>query len=329
MRKTYRSTSGATPRPDIYRKVTDQILAELEAGRVPWVQPWDTSHAGIGLPFNAASQRRYSGVNILTLWHAVTARGFTGHGFLTFRQAAALGGTVRRGERGTPIVYTRRIAQKDRNERAVNGDQPAGKGFSFLKFFTVFSVDQCEGLPDHIQASPEPVPDGLILPTAQALIDATGADFRIGGAEAYYSPVHDFVAVPRPEAFHEPVNWHRTAFHELAHWVGHSSRLNRDQSGAFGSVTYGREELVAEMAGAFVCAALGIAPTVRHADYIGSWLAILREDHRAILRAASAASKAADYLLGFQGDPSVSPAMTDTPEGPLDLSSGAKRRAPA
>ncbi|ASR50300.1 ArdC family protein [Blastomonas fulva] len=320
MRKTYRSNSGATPGPDIYRKVTDQILAELEAGRVPWVQPWDSSHAGIGLPFNAASQRRYSGVNILTLWHAVTARGFTGHGFLTFRQAAALGGTVRRGERGTPIVYTRRIAPDDRRERGDDGEHSSGKGFSFLKSFTVFSVDQCEGLPDHVHARPQPVPDGLILPAAQALIDATGADFRIGGHEAYYSPAHDFVAVPRPEAFHEPVNWHRTAFHELAHWVGHSSRLNRDQSGAFGSAAYGREELVAEMAGAFVCAALGIAPTVRHADYIGSWLAILREDHRAILRAASAASKAADYLLAFQSDRSGSSAMADAPNGRSNLS---------
>lgn len=329
MSKTYRSTSGAKHSPDIYRKVTDQILAELEAGRVPWVQPWDTSHAGIGLPFNAASQRRYSGVNILTLWHAVNARGFTGHGFLTFRQATALGGTVRRGERGTPIVYTRRIAPDDRRERSDDREPSSDKGFSFLKFFTVFSVDQCQGLPDHIQARPEPVPDGLILPTAQALIDATGADFRIGGPEAYYSPTHDFVAVPRPEAFHEPVNWHRTAFHELAHWAGHSSRLNRDQSGAFGSVTYGREELVAEMAGAFVCAALGIAPTVRHADYIGSWLAILREDHRAILRAASAASKAADYLLAFQRHLPLTSATADAPVGPLDISSVAIRRAAA
>ncbi|MDM7957051.1 zincin-like metallopeptidase domain-containing protein [Blastomonas sp.] len=329
MRKTYRSTSGATPRPDVYRKVTDQILAELEAGRVPWVQPWDNSHAGIGLPFNAASQRRYSGVNILTLWHAVTSRGFTGHGFLTFRQATALGGTVRRGERGTPIVYTRRIAPDDRRERSDDREASSDKGFSFLKFFTVFSVDQCEGLPDAIQASPEPVPDGFILPTAQALIDATGADFRISGPEAYYSPTHDFVAVPRPEAFHEPINWYRTAFHELAHWAGHSSRLNRDQSGAFGSVTYGREELVAEMAGAFVCAALGIAPTVRHADYIGSWLAILREDHRAILRAASAASKAADYLLAFQRDLPLTSATADAPVCPLDSSSVAIRRAAA
>jgi antirestriction protein ArdC len=105
--------------------------------------------------------------------------------------------------------------------------------------------------------------------------------------------------VPPPAAYFEPINWHRTAFHELGHWTGHASRLNRDHSGSFGSKSYAREELVAEMAGAFVCASLGIVPTVRHADYIGSWLEVLREDNRAVVRAASAASKAADFLLGF------------------------------
>lgn len=167
----------------------------------------------------------------------------------------------------------------------------------FLKHFTVFSVDQCDGLPEHICQPAPPIPEGMILPQADELIAATGADFRIGGPSAYYSPAQDYVAVPRPDDFHDPINWHRTAFHELGHWTGHKSRLDRDQTGRFGSKEYGREELVAEMAGAFVCAALGIVPSVRHADYIGSWLEIIREDNRAILRAASAASKSADFIL--------------------------------
>ncbi len=108
--------------------------------------------------------------------------------------------------------------------------------------------------------------------------------------------------MPRPDAYFEPINWHRTALHELGHWVGHASRLGRDMSGAFGSASYAKEELIAEMTSAFVCASLGIVPTVRHADYIGSWLEVLREDDRAIVRAASAASKAAAYLLAFQPD---------------------------
>jgi antirestriction protein ArdC len=150
-----------------------------------------------------------------------------------------------------------------------------------------------------LTTAPAPVPEGLILPQAEALIAASGADFRIGGERAFYSPSHDFIQVPRPDSYFEPVNWHRTALHELGHWCGHPSRLARDLSGGFGSALYAKEELVAEITSAFVCASLGIVPTVRHADYIGSWLEVLREDNRAIVRAASAASKAADYLLAF------------------------------
>ena len=158
---------------------------------------------------------------------------------------------------------------------------------------------------------------GLILPQAGALIAATHANFRIGGDRAFYSPTQDYVQVPRPDAYFEPVNWHRTAIHELGHWVGHPSRLARDLSGMFGSALYAKEELVAEMTSAFVCASLGIVPTVRHADYLGSWLEVLREDNRAIVRAASAASKAADYLLAFRpesGEPDVATVPVDERE---------------
>lgn len=299
--KPHRQSGARAP---LYDDITSRIIAELEAGRLPWVQPWDAGQAAVGLPYNVVSDRRYSGINILTLWHAVVVRGFRGHGFLTFRQAAQLGGSVRCGEHGIGIVYTRR-AVTGASEPHGDGKGERKGGFSFLKQFTVFSVDQCDGLPDKYHVPAPPIPEGLILPQAETLIAATGADFRIGGASAYYSPRHDFVAVPRPDDFYEPVNWHRTAFHELGHWTGHESRLGRDQTGSFGSKLYGHEELIAEMAGAFVCAALGIAPSVRHADYLGSWLAIIREDHRAILRAASAASKAADYLLAFRSDAAV------------------------
>ena len=115
------------------------------------------------------------------------------------------------------------------------------------------------------------------------------------------------------------MNWHRTAFHELGHWVGGKARLDRDQTGCFGSVAYGREELIAELTGAFVCASLGIAPTVRHADYLGSWLEIIREDSRAIVRAASAASKAADYLLAFRPESVVAANDDDDPDDPAAM----------
>lgn len=295
-----RTTRSAQARTNLYEQITNRIIAELEAGRVPWVQPWSSTGTSIGLPHNAVSDRRYSGINILTLWDAIVSRGFASHAFLTFRQALALGGHVRRGEQGIGVIYTRRFIPKEERRRAdIDGREPSG-GTPFLKWFTVFSVEQCEGLPARICEPPPPIPEGLILPQAESLIEATGADFRIGGPSAFYAPAQDYVQVPRPDDFHDPINWHRTAFHELGHWAGGSSRLNRDQTGTFGSVAYGKEELIAEMAGAFVCAALGITPTVRHADYLGSWLEIIREDNRAILRAASAASRAADYLLAFR-----------------------------
>ncbi|MES2159187.1 MAG: zincin-like metallopeptidase domain-containing protein [Pseudomonadota bacterium] len=290
---------AGTDRTGLYQDITDKIIAELEAGRVPWVQPWASAKAPLDMPHNAATGRRYTGINILILWATVVERGFAGNAFLTFRQALALGGNVRKGETGTTVVYAHRFTPGEERRRAADDDRRPGS-IPFLKRFTVFSIDQCEGLPDRIAAPPPLVAEGLVLPKAEALIAATGADFRIGGDSAFYSPSHDFVQVPRPDAYFEPINWHRTAFHELGHWVGAGHRLNRDQTGRFGSVEYGKEELVAEMAGAFVCASLGIAPTVRHSDYLGSWLEIIRADNRAIVRAASAASKAADYLLAFR-----------------------------
>lgn len=325
---TPRNRRASPDRANLYEQITNRIIAELEAGRVPWVQPWGTAQVAVGMPYNAVSDRRYGGMNILTLWDAIVSRGFTSHAFLTFRQAITLGGSVRRGERGIGILYTRRFIPSAERERAgKEGREPSG-GIPFLKWFTVFSVEQCDGLPADICEPPLPIPENLILPQAEALIEATGADFRIGGPSAFYSPTHDYVQVPRPDAFHDPLNWHRTAFHELGHWVGGASRLNRDQAGSFGSVAYGREELVAEMAGAFVCAALGITPTVRHSDYLGSWLEIIREDSRAILRAASAASKAADYLLTFRPESAVA-ANDDEPDPDPDAAQPLEGRAAA
>jgi antirestriction protein ArdC len=265
------------------------------------------------MPKNAASRHRYSGINVLILWGAVIEHGFNTQNWLTFRQALGLGAHVRKGEHGTIVVYAHRFVPDEERRRAErDGDEP--NAIPFLKRFTVFNTDQCENLPPELTSAPAPVPDGLILPHVEALIAATGADFRIGGDRAFYSTVHDFIQVPRPEAYFEPINWHRTALHELGHWSGHPSRLGRDLSGNFGSALYAKEELVAEMSSAFVCASLSIVPTVRHTDYIGSWLEVLREDNRAIVRAASAASKAADYLLAFRPDTDEPVEIVNTPD---------------
>lgn len=287
-------------RASLYAEVTSRVIAELEQGRLPWVQPWDAAACGCAMPANAVTARRYSGINVLILWAAVIEGRYQSQRWLTWRQAQSAGGNVRKGERGTTICYADRFTPKGEAERARDEDREA-RQLAFLKRFTVFNVDQCEGLPERFTAESDaaPVSDADRIPEALALIEASGADFRIGGGEAYYNPSGDYIAVPPQLAFHFKINWYRTALHELGHWTGHRSRLDRDQSGAFGSAAYAREELVAEMASAFTCASLSIRPTVRHADYIGSWLAVLRADEKAIFRAASAASKAADYLLRF------------------------------
>jgi antirestriction protein ArdC len=252
------------------------------------------------MPQNAGTGRKYSGINVLILWAEVVAKGHASQRWLTYRQAEAAGGNVRRGEKGTVICYADRFTPKAEQEQARSEDREA-RQVAFLKRFVVFNIDQCEGLPDDYAApmvSPDPV---LAISEADALIAATGAQVNIGGGEAFYSPRHDFVQVPPQAAFHEPINWYRTALHELGHWTGHATRLDRDQKGGFGSEAYAKEELVAEMAAAFTCASLGIAPTVRHSDYIASWLSVLRDDDKAIFRAASQASKASDFLLAFAG----------------------------
>lgn len=310
-RKTASARTGQD-RTSLYDEITGKIIGELEAGRVPWVQPWGTAaaKAPLAMPKNGATGRHYSGINVLILWGAVIEHGFPGQSWLTFRQALALGGNVRKGEHGTTVVYADRFVPDDEKRRARETGEEA-QTIPFLKRFTVFNAAQCEGLPEDIAVAAQPPAPDLIEPQVEALIRATGIDFRIGGNRAFYVPALDYVQVPPPQAYFEPINWHRTALHELGHATGHPSRLGRDMTGGFGTRKYAFEELVAEMNAAFCCASLGIVPTVRHADYIGSWLEVLREDNRAIVRAASQASKAADWLLGFA--PTNGAALTAEP----------------
>ena len=301
MSKLDRSARSGSVRTSLYDEITAKIISELEAGRIPWVQPWGTAaaKAPLAMPRNAATQRGYSGINVLILWGSVIEHGYCGQSWLTFRQALGLGGNVRKGERGTTVVYADRFTPEDERQRATATGEEA-HAIPFLKRFTVFNTDQCDGLPEDVTTVAPPPPPGLIEPQVEALIRATGIDFRIGGNRAFYSPSHDFVQVPPPQAYFEPINWHRTALHELGHASGAPHRLNRDLTGNFGSKKYSFEEIIAEISAAYCCASLGIAPTVRHADYIGSWLEVLREDNRAIVRAASQASKAANFILSFQ-----------------------------
>lgn len=293
-----RQANEHRPIDTLYAGVTDRIIAELEAGRLPWVQPWDSSVTIAGLPCNASSGRAYSGINILILWHALFEQGFTAQRWLTFKQAQALGGHIRKGEHGTTVCYADKFTPKDRDGAANESEEQ--RQIAFLKRFTVFNVAQCEGLPDEFHAQVAPaLGDRQTIPQAEAFIAATGAVIHIGSPHACYMPGGDRIEVPHQQAYPEQINWYRTVLHELGHWSGAGSRLNRDLRSPSGSASYAREELIAELCSAFTCAALGIVPTVRHADYIGSWLDVLRADNRAIFRAASLASRAADYLRAF------------------------------
>jgi antirestriction protein ArdC len=290
-----------TQRAKLYDEVTAKIIAELQGGRIPWVQPWGSAncHGGTaapGLPRNALTGRNYSGVNVLILWGALFEHGYPSQSWLTFKQARDAGGCVRKGEHGVTVVYADRFTPEAEKQRARESGEDA-RSVPFLKRFTVFNLAQCEGLREGLTGDPAPLPAREIVPLAEQVIAASGVDFRIGGDKAFYAPGADFVQVPPQPAFYDQVNFYRTSLHEITHATGHASRLGRDLTNAFGSKDYAREELIAEMGSAFLCAALGIVPTVRHADYIASWLTVLREDNRAIFRAASQASKAADWLL--------------------------------
>lgn len=291
--------ASGTSRVSLYEDVTGRIIRELENGLVPWVRPWDSSGASLGLPRSAASRRFYSGINVLILWDAVIRRGFASQEWLTFRQALTLGGHVKKGEHGTAICYADRFIPKKEQDRArESGDEP--NAVSFLKRFIVFNVEQCEGLLAHIVAKPKPVPPSALSLEAEALIATTGARFVEGGGEAFYHRGEDFIRLPFRETFLTPADYYCTALHELGHWTAYPSRLNRDLQHRFGSSAYAREELIAELASAFLCAHLNIVPQIRHADYLGHWLQILKEDSRAIFHAASQASKATDFILAFQ-----------------------------
>ncbi len=238
-------TKPPAERANLYDEVTNRIVSELEAGRVPWVQPWGgTGGTGPGLPRNALSARNYSGINVLILWGAVIAEGYPSQSWLTFRQALEAGGNVRKGERGTTIVYADRFTPEAEKERARETGEEA-RAVPFLKRFTVFNVAQCEGLRPGLAFDPAPLPERQIVPVAEAVIAASGVDFRIGGNRAFYVPSEDYVQVPPQPAFFEQINYYRTALHELTHATGHSSRVGRNLLNGFGSKDYAREELVA------------------------------------------------------------------------------------
>jgi antirestriction protein ArdC len=294
--------SSNRPRRDIYQEITNQIVAELEKGVRPWHRPWNASHlegrALLPLRHNGVS---YRGVNILALWMAALAKGYRAPIWMTFHQAIILGGGVRKGEKGSLTVFANSLNRTETD--AATGEETASE-IHYLKGYTVFNVEQIDGLPEHYYAAPAPRLDvPARIERAEQFFAATGARIAHGGNRAYYAPGEDRIQMPPYEAFETPEAYYATLAHETTHWTRHPSRLDRSfGQKRFGDDGYATEELVAELGSAFVCATLDLAVEDRaeNASYIATWLKALKADSRAIFSAAAHAQRAADFLHATQ-----------------------------
>ena len=300
---------GRGPRVDIYARITDRIVAELEKGVRPWMQPWQPANAvgrvtrplrHNGLP--------YSGMNVLLLWSEAIARGFANPMWMTFKQALELGGAVRKGETGSMVVFASRFTKTETDAAGEEFDRE----IPFLKAYSVFNIAQIDGLPDHYYAlTPEPVRDPVArIDHADRFFANTGAMIRHGGDRAYFSPATDHIQMPPFQTFRDAASYVATLSHEATHWTAAPHRVNRDLSRyAKDRSERAREELIAELGSCFLCADLGIAPELEprpdHASYLGSWLKVLADDKRAIFSAAAHAQRAIAYLHGLQPDASA------------------------
>lgn len=274
---------------DLYRRVTNSIIAEIEAGNLPpWLKPWKSGKRTGIMPINIATNRAYSGINVLVLWAEREAKGYTSPHWLTFKQCQALGGHVRKGEKSTGVIFVKKLSIEENDEE---------KLIPMMKLYSVFNIDQCDGLPYN---EPEPeLPEHERNERAERFFAATRAEVRWGEAYAAYVPSKDFIFMPARGAFFGPENLYATWAHECVHWTGHKDRLNRELASRFKQDSYAFEELIAELGAAMTCAYLGVKGELRHASYVGHWLKVLKQDHKAILSAASMASKATDYLRAF------------------------------
>jgi antirestriction protein ArdC len=286
---------------DIYQKVTDKIIADLEKGQLTWLKPWSTGNLDgrIVKPLRHNGMP-YNGINVLMLWAASVEAGYVSPHWMTFKQAKELGANVRKGERGSLVVYANSITKTEEQD---DGSEEERK-IPFMKGYSVFNVDQIEGLPEQYYAKPEPIIDGVErIAHADAFFAATNADLRHGGNRAFYSGGSDHVQMPAFESFRSPEAYYATLAHELTHWTKHKTRLDREFGRKkWGDAGYAKEELVAELGAAFLCTDLALTPEAGevHAAYIQSWLKVLKDDKRAIFSAAAHAQCAADFLHGLQ-----------------------------
>ena len=280
-------------------RITQEIIARLEAGTKPWVQPW--RGVPVSRPLRACGIP-YRGMNVFWLWMVADMCGYASPYWMTYNQAKTLGAQVRKGEKSTIAIfyksYTKEVEAPDTGEKSDEARR-------VLKAYPVFNADQVEGLPERFHPV---VTLDLVEPEGRkaeldAYFAAIPVNLRHLGCEAYYEPTTDRVTMPPASLFSGFDHYYATLAHELSHWTGHSSRLARDLKNRFGTAAYAAEELVAELSSAMLGAELGLPVTHldSHASYIEHWLKLLRDDDRAILTAAAKAEEASSLLLKLGG----------------------------
>lgn len=269
----------------IYSEITQSIIEQLENGAAPWIKPWKADSSA---DKNLVSQKPYQGINRLLLGMSSMVKGFSVPVWASYKQWEAIGANVKKGEKGTKIVFYSPVSKENKQ----TGDL---EKYAVLKTYFVFNAAQVEGI--DIVPAEKVAAEFTAVELAEQRIIKTGAAISHGGDAAFYMPSADRIQLPNKSAFDSEANYYATAFHELAHWTGSKNRLDRDlDKGRFGNPAYAFEELVAEMSAAFLCSDYGIQGELRHAGYIGHWLKALREDSKAVFKAAALAQKAADYI---------------------------------
>lgn len=285
---------------NLYEKVTTVIVDAVKKGTDgKWKMPWSQSSF---LPKNLASYKPYRGANVLLLWAAAQRKGYDLHLWGTYNQWQNIGAQVRKDEKSTLITFWN-FSEKGKPTESSDeeGEQKTGRRVWMRPYF-VFNAHQVDGFDAKKWVKPEPGITNKRIPEADAFFEALESSVKYRQPKACYIPMIDQIHMPSFEAFSDEVGFYSTLGHEHVHWTGSSARLNRDLSKRFGTETYAFEELIAEMGAAFICAYLGITPQPRedHAQYITSWLKVLKNDHKAIFTAASHSQKALDYMISLQ-----------------------------
>ncbi len=285
---------------DVHAEITKAIIAAIENGPGDFQLPWHRPGVCLERPKNAVTGHRYSGVNILALWASGMERRYESGLWASYRQWRELGGQVKKGEKGTVIVFCKELTVEVEDE--ATGDMNPETRL-FARASRVFNAAQVDGFELSV---PEVRDPAQLLADAEAFVEGTGAVVEHGGSSACYIPARDIIQMPLRERFtgtdtsSATESYYSTLCHELTHWSGAPHRLDRDLSGRFGTESYAMEELVAELGSAFLCADLGISPAPRadHAAYLAGWLNIAKEDPRALFTVASKASQAVAFLQG-------------------------------